>query len=149
MRSPSANTARITTSACPGTIIETRLGLASSAQRSAVLMTAFASASGAGCQWADMAVVGNVGIAGGVPRSLDPSRARGGADEQKFVMQISAEPEQLAVDLGHPFPGLGPGRNRRRVIPGIGKVLRDSLRRCGHAVERVARIEAVVQIKAR
>ena len=47
MRNPSANTARMTTSARPGTIIETRLGLISSAQRRAVVTTALASVSGA------------------------------------------------------------------------------------------------------
>ena len=47
MRNPSANTVCITPSARPGTIIETWLGLFSSAQRSVVVTTAFASASGA------------------------------------------------------------------------------------------------------
>src|SRR5205807_7259210 len=63
---------------------------------------------------------------------------------REYADQIGIDPAFTIhdrVDLGHPFPRLGPGRNWRRVILGIGKVLRDSLRRCGHAVERLARIE--------
>ena len=96
-----------------------------------------------------MALGGEVGIAGDAARTLDPNRVRRAAAEQKAVVHVSSEPEQLAVDLGHPFPGLGPGRNRRCVILGIGKLLCDRLCRCRHAVERLARIEAVVQIEAR
>ena len=142
MRNPSANAACMTTSARPGTIIDTRLGPLSSAQRSAVVKTIRI---GVRCdrQWADMALGKDVGIAGGATRTLEPNRVRSAAAEQKAVVHVSSEPEQRLVNLCHPFPGLGPGRNRRRVILGIGKVLRDSLRRCGHAVERLARIEAV------
>ena len=63
-------------------------------------------------------------------------------------MQISRNPSSASIDPASPFPRLGPGRNRRRLILGVDKVLRDSLRRCRHAVERLARIEAVVQIEA-
>jgi hypothetical protein len=41
---------------------------------------------------------GDVGITGGAAGVLDPDRARREAAEQKLVMQISAEPEQLLID---------------------------------------------------
>ena len=42
-----------------------------------------------------MALGGGVGLAGDAAGSLDPNRARRDAAQQKFVMQISAAPEQL------------------------------------------------------
>ena len=65
-----------------------------------------------------------------------------------MVVQISAEPEQLLIDPAGPLIELRPWRNWNHVITGIDEVLRDSLRGRGHAVERLARIEAVVQIEA-
>jgi hypothetical protein len=50
-----------------------------------------------------MTLGGDVGITGGAARVLDPNRARREAAEQKLVMQISAEPEQLLIDPANPF----------------------------------------------
>src|SRR6516162_427318 len=91
---------------------------------------------------------GDVSIARGAAGWLDSNRARRDAAEQKFVMQISAEAEQRLVDLCHPFPGRGPGRDQRYVVIRMRQVLLDRVRRRGDAVERLARIEAVVQIEA-
>ena len=96
-----------------------------------------------------MTLGGDVGITGGTARVLDPNRARREAAEQKLVMQISAEPEQLLIDpanplASRPFGRLGPRRNRCDVVTGIGSVLRDSPRRRGHAIERFPWIEAVL-----
>ena len=90
-----------------------------------------------------MTLGGDVGITSGAARVLDPNRAPREAAEQKLVMQISAEPEQLLIDPASPFAGFRPRRNRYDVVAGVEKVLRDGLRRRGHAIERLARIEAV------
>src|ERR1700738_4977489 len=142
MRNPSANAVCITTSARPETIIETCLAPPSSAWRSAVVTTAFASASRRDCQRTDMTLGGDVGIAGGAARVLDPDRARREAAEQKLVMQISAESEQLLIDPASPFASASrpfarfrTGRNRCDVETGIARALRDDLRRRGDAIE--------------
>ena len=81
-----------------------------------------------------MAVGGDVGIAGDAAHSLDPNPAHRTATEQKAVVQISSQPKKRLVDLGHPFPWLGPGPNRRYVVFLIRLLLRDSVHRRGHAV---------------
>ena len=91
-----------------------------------------------------MTLGGDVGITGGAAGVLDPNRARRDAAEQKLVVHISAEPEQLLIDPASPFARFRPGRNRCDVATGIDKVLRDGLRRRGHFIERLARIEAVL-----
>src|SRR3984893_2297602 len=96
------------------------------------------------CQWTDMTPGGDVGITDGAAGVLDPDRARREAAKQKLVMQISAEPEQLLIDPANPFASVRPGRNRCDVVTGIDKVLRYGLRRRGHFIERLARIEAVL-----
>jgi hypothetical protein len=46
---------------------------------------------------------GDVGITSGPARVFDPNRARREAAEQKLVMRVSAEPEQLLIDPANPF----------------------------------------------
>lgn len=96
-----------------------------------------------------MTLGGDVGVTSGAACVFDPNRACRKAAEQKLVMQISAKPEQLLIDppdpfASRPFAGFRPGRNRFDVVTGIGKVLRDSLCRCGNAIKRLPRIEAVL-----
>ena len=60
----------------------------------------------------DVTPGGDVGITSGAARVLDPNRTRCDAAEQKLVVHISAEPEQLLIDPASPFARFRPGRNR-------------------------------------
>jgi hypothetical protein len=59
-----------------------------------------------------MTLGGDVGITNGAARVLDSNRARREAAQQKLVMRISVEPEELLIDRASPFARFRPGRNR-------------------------------------